>query len=214
MPAKTKPRLGDLIGQRAFVNEVLIEYMDERSVPELMVQFGPPEVVTLYAGGQGHWEPGDGRPGLADDDPAVMAAIAHCAMNRLRMVTTGMTFSIRHPERCGWCPYPTPELLRALDWSTHHSRLIVMERMIWRQGDRYPERMITYTRLSDRAGRYENPKWQIFHERSLSDQIAAVDKVLKESIDTMLEPDREHDPWCAYEPNHAGECSTHPRRSK
>lgn len=90
----------------------------------------------VYAAGQGYWRVGDGHPALADDDPAVMQAIGRCAASRIRWGEGVVRLGAVHPAACGWCGYPLPELLRALDWALYMSGLVTTERYVWLGRDR------------------------------------------------------------------------------
>src|SRR5687768_18479132 len=103
----------DLIEQRQFDSPAVRKVLDGMDFGELVRTLQAPETRTSFAPGHGYWQSGDGRPSLADEEPAVMAAVARCALNRSAMVATGKTFSQYHPERCGWCEYPLNQLLRA-----------------------------------------------------------------------------------------------------
>jgi len=175
---------------------------------------------------KGRWLPGDPRPGLADEDPGVIAAMGRCATARWRgdarfgdLARTEM-----HPERCGWCDYPAPELMRALDWASHYGRLIEAEAYVWRRGSS------SYRRDSGRAGLYENPAWQTFATLPPKEQRYLVDRAVEASRanlsadpeppivprpngdrpTTETRPTRDHLPWCDLRPDHAGDCPAPP----
>lgn len=202
--------VNDLIDQRRFDLSSVRKVLDDLTYPELVATLQAPETITVYAKGHGHWREGDGHPPLADDDPAVMSAIARCALNRARLATTGISFSQFHQQRCGWCEYPIALLLAALDWSIWTSRLVTMEWFVWRQGMHVPERLVTYTRVSERTGTYENPAYERFHRLTIHEQRELVERIQSESRSMLDGTEREHDPWCRYEPDHGGECSDRP----
>lgn len=96
---------------------------------------GQPNRYRTFAEGQGYWRPGDGRPPLADPDPAVMQAIGRCAayQARLKFGTHVPLVLKAHPRECAWCDYPLAELLKACDWATVTSRFLITEELVWFQ---------------------------------------------------------------------------------
>lgn len=129
----------------------VLALLDEATVEALYSRLGAPRIVTRYAEPMGHWSPGDGRPPLADDDPAAMQSVGRCAASRIRGVIP-LPGAI-HPAECGWCAYPLAELLRACDWATWHSRYVLAELAVWAGAEGS-----TYTREL-RANVYDNPRW-------------------------------------------------------
>ena len=174
----------------------------------LVDRLGEPEIVTKYAQGLGNWKLGDGRPALADDDPAVMAAIGRCAASRVRWQwTPGLSGGgAVHPARCGWCDYPLPMLLTALEYATYINRLVVVEIALWRQSDAGPGRYVTYKRSTGREG-YSSAAWSDFEALAPAVQRDRVAQIINESRKWLGE--REHAPWCVSEPEHPGDC-VHP----
>ena len=67
---------------RAFDDPQVRAYLDTLSVETVEYRLGTPRVITIYAQPLGHWRVGDGRPSLANEDPAVMEAIGRCATAR------------------------------------------------------------------------------------------------------------------------------------
>jgi hypothetical protein len=199
-------RTGDLDDKR------VTGYLDSLDVPELTAVLNAPEVrTTIFTIPGGLWSPGQPRPGLADEDPAVMAAIARCAMSRWRgsHVFGDLAVTETHPERCGWCDYPAEELQRALEWGHHYGRFITDESYVWTRG------RAIYRRASGRAGRYENGRWAAFDALSPKEQRYQVDRAVEQSRanlapDPALRVKREHPPWCDLRDDHDGECPEPP----
>ena len=158
----------DKLRAREFDDPDVRKILGSMGVPALIVELGQPSIVTRYADPKGHWRQGDDRPALADDDPAVLQAIGRCAVSRSELwgVGTGGAKLLRavgvatHPEECGWCGYPTDELLAACDWATFRSRYVEAEFAVWHAD---PERLTgaTYQRTL-RQDVYENPTWAQF----------------------------------------------------
>lgn len=194
-------------------------YLDTLDLAMVMGVLGAGIVATDYAAPSyqhGHdprtrWHQGDGRPGLADDDPATITALGRCALARWagRPSPFGaFATTSTHDQRCGWCEYPDVELQRALDWSVWASRFITDEWMVWTREGR------TYRRQTGRAGRYENPRWQVFATLSPGDQKRAVDAAVDASRAMLVAPAsvvvappvRDHEPWCDQPDDHPGDC--------
>lgn len=162
----------DRIFGREFNRRDVVEALDAMTIDAVCralyntTDQGQPSVIRTMAQGQGGWVMGDGRPSLADDDPAVMQAIGRCAAYRVRVKLPGIMPLVAkaHPTECAWCAYPVAELLRACDWATVTSRYVITERLTWHQ---YPDeqpgkRGLSYSRggLDDR---YLNEAWAEFH---------------------------------------------------
>jgi hypothetical protein len=199
-------------------------YLDTLDLSMVIGILGNGELATTYAEpiyrhGEDRarrWRQGDGRPGLADDDPAVIAAIGRCAMARWRtrpVAGVSVAVTAEHPTKCGWCEYPATELQRVLDWAVWAGRLIVDEWMVWTRSG------ATYRRQTGRTNRYENPRWQVFATLTPSEQRRLVDAAAAASR-TMLEdapatvvtdgPGTEHAPWCDLRDDHPGDCPNPP----
>ena len=138
---------------------------------------GQPSVIRTMAQGQGGWRIGDGRPSLADDDPAVMQAIGRCAAYQVRLKLPGLKpmLDVAHPGECAWCGYPVAEMMRACDWATVISRYVVTERLTWHQWPSQPvgQRGLSYSRggLDDR---YLNDAWAEFSALEPDQRMARV----------------------------------------
>jgi len=125
-----------------------------------------------------HWRQGDGRPGLADDDPAVMCAIGRCASSRVAgAMGARLEYAGWHPGQCGWCGYPLEALLRALDWAAFTAQLVLSEVWHWDA--------INYSR-SIRSMVYENPQWAIFDRLTPKEREDRVAEVIRASQRDML----------------------------
>lgn len=138
------------------------------------------------------------RPLLADEDPAVNAAMARCSASRWRRVSAGRPLTVRvaesHPVRCGWCEYPLTELQAALDWGLIHGGFIEDEFYVWARDG------VAYRRSSGRSGAYANPAWATFAALPQKEQRARVDA----AVAAALPPP--HDAWCSLRPDHEGPC--------
>ena len=144
------------------------------TVPTLIVELGYPHTVTRYAPTRGSWRQGDGRPALADDDPAVMQAIARCATAGLQRAGGFLKdlSSTHDTRRCGWCDYPIDERLAACDWAVFRSRFIEAEFHVW-YADQEKRRGSRYWRMV-RQDEYENPDWAAFWALPRDDREAAI----------------------------------------
>jgi hypothetical protein len=165
------------VHDRAFSDPAVRKYLDSSTIQELIEELGQPEVSTHYAKPT-YWKPGDGRPSLADEDPAAMSALARCVAHRSRTATirgpAGGDFA--HPEACGWCEYPVRECLIALDWALWYGRYVTTELLLWRQSQSGPGWSVTYVRSSGRTG-YQQPQWRDFAAKSPEQQRKAVSRV-------------------------------------
>lgn len=164
--------LGDRIAAREFDDPDVREALDQLTLSELIATFGQPATIRRYAeppvvakvkddpSPRAAWEPGDGRPALADDDPAVMQMIGRCAVSRIRGDNTleRITSGAIHPDGCEWDAYPLEELVKACAWAVWHARHRTVELHVWRRGDTGEDRDVTYAREGD-ADVWENPAW-------------------------------------------------------
>jgi hypothetical protein len=166
-----KVSLDTRIVQRWFDDREVRAALDSLTVDMVVAQLsgdeddhGQPTLRRTFAEGQGYWRPGDGRPALADDDPAVMQAVGRCAAYQARLKLGHIPLILAaHPRRCAWCDYPLAELLRACDWATITSRFLVTERLVWRQhpGRPHPHQGAIYERGGMQAT-YLNDAWAAF----------------------------------------------------
>ena len=166
---RTDP-LPERIFRRDFRDREVIAALDSMTVREVIralaspTDDGQPAVRRTFHEGQGYWRPGQGRPALASDDPAVMQAVGRCAayQARLKFGTIVPLVLKAHPRTCAWCDYPLAELLKACDWATVTSRSVQSERLVWRQypdAERPADRGQFYERAGDEAGTYLNEAW-------------------------------------------------------
>ena len=110
--AQLQKRLTD----RVFADPEVVAILDDMPTDSLHHRYGEPAITTMFAQPQKHWRVGDGRPSLADEDPAVMQAVGRCAASRVRWEDKPAIFGPSiHPAVCDWCEFPLPELLRALN---------------------------------------------------------------------------------------------------
>jgi hypothetical protein len=120
----------------------------------------PPRIVTVHAGGFGHWTPNEPVPAITPVSPAEAQALARCLAARIRGVGQDLLPSGRalHSSRCEWCSAATEDLLRACDYAIFASRFVADEYAVWEvEGD-------VYRRDTGVAGTYENPVWRRYYE--------------------------------------------------
>ena len=167
----TLARTGDLDDRR------LRAYLDALDVGDVRGLLGAGTIASTIHSPRSTWNVGDGRPGLADEDPAVMVAIARCATARWRKSDRygDLARTVSHPERCGWCDYPAEELERALDWAAHHGQFITDEWEVWQRGD------AVYRRQTGRAGTYAEPRFRAFAALAPGEQRSLVDAAVRAS---------------------------------
>lgn len=139
---------------------------------------GQPFRYRTFAEGQGYWKPGQGRPALASDDPAVMQAVGRCAayQARLKFGTHVPLVLKAHPRECAWCDYPLAELLKACDWATVASRFLITERLTWFQrpsAEKPAERGPAYHRPG-KGAEYLNDTWAAFWAMEPADREARI----------------------------------------
>lgn len=177
--------LPERIFRRDFRDREVIAALDSMTVKEVCRSLsgpnddGQPAVRRSFHEGQGYWKPGQGRPALASDDPAVMQAVGRCAayQARLKFGTHVPLVLKAHPRECAWCDYPLAELLKACDWATVTSRFVVAERLMWRQFPGQPdpkERGLFYERPGPDAGSYLNDTWAAFWAMDPADREARI----------------------------------------
>ena len=150
--------------------------LDRIDPDEVVGLFGEPLRVTRFAEPLGHWRPGQPRPVLADDDPAVMQAVGRCAAARIR--DPRLVLGSIHRETCGWCGFPLRELLAACDWAVARSRYVVVDLMVWRGEDGF-----AYLRDMHRSGIYEEPAWSDFWTLPTTERGRRIRTVLERSRD-------------------------------
>ncbi|HVM30745.1 MAG TPA: hypothetical protein VM305_08285 [Candidatus Limnocylindrales bacterium] len=157
MSDRKQERIDAKLGRRQFDDEDVRATLDDMDVDSLVAVLGEPSVRRVYAEPYGYWKQGDGRPALADEDPAVMQAIGRCATARAthKSRVPGIPVDFVHPAECGWCVYPLEQLLAACDCNVWHSRLLLVEMLVWRKGEERGERFVTYERVN-RQNVYEN----------------------------------------------------------
>ena len=174
MPDYRERPVSERIDDREFHDPKVRAYLDTLDLDALRWRLGEPRIVTVYAEGQGYWHPGDGKPMLADEDPAVMQAIGRCALARVRSsVPSSLVSDAIHPAACGWCVYPQELLLGALDWAAWHSRYVVTEVYVWAADERW----ITYER-GNRTSEYENPVWRDYWALPRHERIRRVERAM------------------------------------
>ena len=184
-PPRTKGRTPvlDAIAARQWDAPGVRDHLDALSIDEVIAMVGEPALATTYATAAG-WEPGDGRPELADEDPAVQQAIAYCAANRARrrlakrgeVVPLGGLGNI-HPTTCAWCDSSDDELWAAVSWAVHASRFVVAEFAIWFGAT---ENM-PYRRSTGRSGQYDAPRHRTFWGLPGKERAYQINQVLKAS---------------------------------
>ena len=145
-------------------------YLDSLMWEPLIRILGSPRMMTSYAEPVGkHWRPGDKKPVLADEDPAVMQVIGRCAAYRVRGFEgrPNHLLSASHPDRCPWCEYPVEELLAACEWATWYSRYLIQEVAVW-EG-----KVGSYHRTVATAG-YQNTRWKDWFASPVTEREATV----------------------------------------
>ena len=137
------------------------QLLDAAPLSSIEAWFGQPSIATSYAEPMA-WSVGDGRPGLADEDPAVMQALGRCAASRVRSDLPGIRLGVGrvHPRPCGWCGLPLAELLRACDWAVWRSRFLLAEVLTW-HSDPVKRPGAEYHRVP-RSDVYTQPDWADF----------------------------------------------------
>jgi len=132
------------------------------------------------------WKVGDGRPLLASDEPAVIAALGHCASARRRFPKADIPVTENHPTVCGWCEptpdgrggtapaYPLRELEKAIAHGLYFSRLVKDHLLVWDGSDGG-----TYVRTGPEDGRCQSEAWEAFAGLSATDQKRRVADVLE-----------------------------------
>lgn len=163
----------DRIMARDFGDREVVEALDAMSIEAVCralyspADDGQPFTERTFAEGQGSWHVGDGRPGLADDDPAVMQALGRCAAYQVRRKLPGLMPLVAkaHPGECAWCGYPVAEMIRACDWAVVTSRYLATERLSWLQWPlaKPGDRGVSYSR-SGQSGVYVNGAHAAFWE--------------------------------------------------
>lgn len=152
--------------KRDFEDDELRRMLDKTSVAEVINMLGSPHWVTRRHQSTDFWEPGDERPALASDDPAVMQSIGRCATSRAAGGISAR-FAIHDAERCQWCEYPMDEMLKACEWSQYQAAYVEVELAVWfedqdrRRGSRYVRQV--------RGDYYSNVRYAEFYA-SLSDE--------------------------------------------
>lgn len=141
-----------------FTDQDVLSLLAEMDIDQIIRTLGEPRHFTEYATAQG-WKVGDGRPSVANDDPAVMQSVGRCAAARVRWsAKPNLSFGSVHPASCDWCDYPIEELLKACSWSVHQSGYVVADVLLWEGKERS-----TYARPAGGTG-YQNPGHRIFWE--------------------------------------------------
>lgn len=162
MTRRKTPVLVDTLSRtdaQRFTDDAIRDVLDALNVTDLVGLLGDPVPMTEYATAPG-WTVGDGRPTLANDDPAVMQAIGRCSAHRARRkydFPMPMLDKV-HPTRCDWCDFPDDELLKACSWAVHQSRFVLADVLVWTNEDGH-----RYVRSGHLTG-YQNPRWRRFFE--------------------------------------------------
>ena len=143
------------------------------TLADLVEAFGDPHEVIKT---DGPLPAKTGRPDFADDDPAVMAAIARCATWRSAQAldSRSMVPGWVHPSRCGWCDDPLPELIRACEWSNWRQERVVERRYVWVVDD-------TEVVRAGPVGDYLNPAYAKFAALPLHEQRYRVEAAVEAS---------------------------------
>lgn len=140
--------------------------LDAMAYDDLVEELGLPDHLRTTYAESPWWAPGDARPALATDEPAVAQAMARCLVARTRSTgdpvslvilekaAGGRQGHVEPPAQCGWCDYPAAELQAAVGHASYMSRLIVSDIATWdgQFGSRYD-------RGTPRQDTYANPTW-------------------------------------------------------
>lgn len=162
-----KDRLTDeRIAARMFRDPDVLAVLDTLDEGSLRYRLGAPRVRQTWE--RSGWDDHDPRPPLASDDPAVMAAIGRCASWRAATALGSLLPGWVHPEPCGWCGYPLPQLLAACRWSVWASGHLESEALVWDGPDGS-----SYVRPGDRE-RWEHPAWAAFAALTPQERTARV----------------------------------------
>lgn len=145
--------------------------LDGYGYAELVTMLGDPDRIQTVGAEPVRWRPGDGRPALASDDPAVVQAMGRCATHRVTATLPGgMSFRGRersiHPAECAWCDFPLAELLVACDYAVHTSGFVTDEIATWVSRKDGREEV----RSTGRGGTYANPAWAAFFSAPVAER--------------------------------------------
>lgn len=163
--------------KRDFEDDDLRKMLDKASVSDIIGMLGAPRWVKHVFQSTMHWKPGDERPALASDDPAVMQGIGRCAASRVNEVSGIRTrFSIHDADRCLWCDYPLDEMMRACEWAQYQAAYVEAELAVWYE-DQERMRGSRYTRQV-RGDYYSNTRYADFFARSVEDREAQITRGL------------------------------------
>ena len=155
----------DAIDRRDLGKKGVAAYLDGLPIADVAALLDDPHHVTEYAAVPG-WKVGDGKPDLADDDPATMQAMGRCLASRISgrraLDLSDSTKALGdyldpyagaiHPKACGWCDLPVDELVKACAWAAWSAHYVVTRLDVWHgiHGSRYVR--------SHPTGYYENPR--------------------------------------------------------
>lgn len=152
---------------REFDDPDVVKVMAAMSTAAVIEELGPPFVLRQHTPTRGHWTPGQPRPALATDDPAVGEAMGRCAASRSDLWGTGEAgrllrpiMGAGHPRPCGWCEYPTAQLLAACDHAVWRMQFVESELFVW-WSDQEKRRGAKFVRPGTTSG-YQHPAWRDF----------------------------------------------------
>jgi hypothetical protein len=177
-PAVTS--VADAIDARDYAVKGVSDYLGQLEETSLVGLLGSPRELLRFAEAApssdpaANWHIGDGRPALADDDPAVMQAMGRCAVARQRGVLgVPVVRGAIHGVPCGWCDYPLAEVLRALGWAVWRSRYVLARLLVWDglNGSVYVR--------SRPTGAYLEPSWAVFFGRPRAEREHLIRRVIE-----------------------------------
>jgi hypothetical protein len=133
---RAEAALSAKVEAHVFNDADVLDFLGEMDIDTLIERLGEPLHQTEYAVAYG-WAVGDGRPALANDDPAVMQSIARCATSRVRheLPAISRLADKVHGSSCDWDIYPIDELLKAAAWSVHQSGFVISDLLVWHGKD-------------------------------------------------------------------------------
>lgn len=150
---------------REFDDPEVVKVMAGMNTAAVIEELGEPFVLRHHTPTRGHWKPGQPRPALATDDPAVGEAMGRCAASRADIwgangPTLRAILAAGHPRPCGWCEYPLPALLAACDHAAWRMQFVESELFVW-WSDQEKRRGAKFVRPGTTSG-YQHPAWRDF----------------------------------------------------
>lgn len=164
---------------REFDDPDVVKVLSGMSVATITDELGAPHVLRQTTPTRGNWTPGQGRPALATDDPAVGEAMGRCAASRSewwgddpRRPRLPPIPAEGHPRPCAWCEYPLHALLAACDHAVWRMQFVESELLVWYRvqselkGPKYVRPGTT--------GGYQHPAWRDFWALPTFERLARI----------------------------------------